>query len=177
MGLDMYLHAEEHLSKWSDEALHSALTSQLAGVFPVTAEHSPIVVQVNAAYWRKANQVHSWFVRNVQDGEDDCERYWVSREKLTELRDTCKRILDTITWGEPVKERGILGPYEMFPDFSMDEDLASELMEPVSGFFFGSTEYGYRYGQDMKYTVEQLTKILNAYPEDGRVSFYYQSSW
>ena len=32
--------------------------------------HSRIIEQVG--YWRKANQIHNWFVENVQDGEDDC---------------------------------------------------------------------------------------------------------
>ena len=35
-------------------------------------------------YWRKANQIHKWFVDNVQDGVDDCGEYKVTKEQLIE---------------------------------------------------------------------------------------------
>ena len=38
-------------------------------------------------YWRKANAVHNWFVDNVQDGNDGCKHYWVSKEDLQKLLD------------------------------------------------------------------------------------------
>ena len=36
----------------------------------------------DVGYWRKANQIHNWFVQNVQGGEDDCGIYEVSQAKL-----------------------------------------------------------------------------------------------
>ena len=32
-------------------------------------------------YWRKANQIHKWFVDNVQGGIDDCRPYPVSQSR------------------------------------------------------------------------------------------------
>jgi cysteine desulfurase len=51
-------------------------------------------VSIVAVYWRKANQIHAWFVQNVQEGVDECERHWVPREKLVELRDLCLDVLE-----------------------------------------------------------------------------------
>jgi len=51
-------------------------------------------VSLEAMYWRKANAIHGWFVENCQDGEDNCQEYWVSREKLINLKDLCQDILE-----------------------------------------------------------------------------------
>ncbi len=37
---------------------------------------------IEVGYWRKANQIHNWFVKNVQGGVDDCGYYGVTKEKL-----------------------------------------------------------------------------------------------
>lgn len=44
-------------------------------------------------YWRNANTIHGWFIRNVQGGSDNCKTHRVTREKLYELRDFCEEIL------------------------------------------------------------------------------------
>lgn len=102
----------------------------------------------DVAYWRKANQIHNWFVNNVQDGNDDCRRYYVDSEKLIELVAICKRVRD-------------------------DHSLAEELLPTQEGFFFGSTDYGDGYYQDIEDTIEQLKDI----DTDVYSSYYYESSW
>lgn len=49
-------------------------------------------VEYTAVYWRKCNAVHRWFVDNVQNGNDDCGTYEVSRHKLQELVDIINEI-------------------------------------------------------------------------------------
>ncbi len=44
--------------------------------------------------WRKANQIHWWFVENVQGGEDNRQEYFVSWENLKELLNECRRALE-----------------------------------------------------------------------------------
>lgn len=106
-------------------------------------------IDITVGYWRKANAIHNWFVKNVQDGEDNCEKYYVSREKMTELRDLCQKQIN-----------------------SPEEDI----LTPTSGFFFGSTEKDEWYFGELKYTVDLINSILtNSRFED--FSFYYQSSW
>ena len=107
-------------------------------------------VQVQVAYWRKANQIHKWFVDHVQDGNDDCEEYRVTRDQLQLLVDNCKLVL-------------------------MNKEEAKTLLPRQEGFFFGSYEYDEYYWYDIQDTIDQLEKILNEYPEEW--DFQYQSSW
>jgi hypothetical protein len=117
-------------------------------------------IEESVAYWRKANHIHKWFVDNVQDGEDDCGTYYVSKEKLKQLYEICLEILKN-----PKK--------------------APELMPTQEGFFFGSTDYDEYYMTDIKDTIEQLKPIFR---EDklGKIldddiddmsEYYYHSSW
>ncbi len=54
---------------------------------------SEIVEEV--MYWRKANHIHGWFVDNVQQGRDECQESYVETDQLKELRDLCKKVLET----------------------------------------------------------------------------------
>lgn len=104
-------------------------------------------------YWRKANQIHDWFVQNVQDGEDNCRPYYVNRDKLKELLDICEQVLDART-----------------------EETSKELLPVASGFFFGSSEYDEYYYEAIEETAEGLTKLLLNPAFEG-MDFYYQASW
>jgi hypothetical protein len=165
MGLDMYLSARKHINKidWnkldrdSDTKYSEATTPQWndvvksAGVDTLVDKESiyGVDVSINVAYWRKANQIHKWFVDNVQDGEDNCGEYYVSREKLKELLTTCRQAL-----------------------FKKDP---SELM-PSAGFFFGSYDIDQYYWQDIKDTIKQIAPLIEN-DEYKDLSYYYQSSW
>jgi len=46
-------------------------------------------------YWRKANQIHNWFVEHCGDGVDECQRIPVKREDLETLLDTCRQVLNS----------------------------------------------------------------------------------
>ena len=157
MGLDMYLTAKKYL--WSDA--DKEVSEQISDLIGVKSDYerrfngSSLVVkgvEVDAMYWRKANAIHDWFVRNVQDGEDDCREYWVGHEKLAQLIEQCKKALE-----------------------SHDPEIACEILPPASGFFFGSTEIDEYYWQDLQETVEGLERALTLPERD--YSFFYQSSW
>ncbi len=156
MGLDMYLYAEKYVSAWghgisSDEetqAYHAVL--EAAGIADLSIDESPSgYVRVCCAYWRKANQIHDWFVKYVQGGEDECKPHYVTREQLVALRDLCKDAL-------LVRDGTQLPPKE--------------------GFFFGSTAVDEWYWRDVKDTVEQLDAVLEK-TKDEPISFVYRSSW
>ena len=156
MGLDQYLYAEKYVSGHEfTDAKEKLLFSNLTQLTGLTAtEQSPhINVYVCVAYWRKANQIHKWFVDNVQDGRDDCKEYWVSRESLAELRDLCA------------------GLYER-----QDKEEAERVLSPQAGFFFGGTDVDEYYWYDIKGTVEQLTNILDD-PSMKDCEFHYRASW
>ena len=98
MGLDMYLHAKKYVEKvdWqklqadNDLSMNSPevindLFNQIvttAGLEDVATDIYGAEVSVTCAYWRKSNQIHKWFVDNVQGGNDNCGEYYVSHEKL-----------------------------------------------------------------------------------------------
>ena len=110
---------------------------------------SGLTIGFPVAYWRKSNQIHNWFVTFIQDGNDDCGKYIVHRDRLEELRDICKEVLE-------------------------DNSKAEELLPNSEGFFFGSQEYDEYYFGDLQNTVEMLNRALEL-PET--YDLYYQSSW
>lgn len=76
MGLDQYLYATNYLSggKWQSEDKQSAYAkiAEALGADKFIYEDLPsISLNVKVGYWRKANQIHQWFVDNVQAGEDN----------------------------------------------------------------------------------------------------------
>jgi hypothetical protein len=154
MGLDMYLTAERYMSKYFD-AEDSAKIAAINEIFDIAGEedgdYGAQSVIFKVAYWRKANAIHQWFVENCQEGVDECQKAYVSREQLQTLLDLCKEIV-----ASPKK--------------------GSKLLPTANGFFFGSTEYDDYYMQDITYTVERLEKILKDSALE-KSDFYYQSSW
>lgn len=154
MGLDMYLSAKKYMSKYFDPADSEKIKS-INELFGVEGEedgdYGAQEVIFRVAYWRKANQIHQWFVDNCQDGTDDCREYWVGRDQLETLLNTCKTVLE-------------------FPE------RAEELLPTQSGFFFGGTDYDEFYQTDLQYTIDRFEKIL-ADPALIKSDFYYQSSW
>jgi hypothetical protein len=154
MGLDMYLEARKYVSSYSDISDYEAIKEIMelkTGDIPEATSGS---VSLGVMYWRKTNSVHEWFVNNVQDGKDDCGQYHVSRDKLVELMETCKKVVDN---------RG-------------DTAVAEELLPTASGFFFGDTDYEEYYYEGLLWTIEGLERILNN-PAYNDMDFQYSSSW
>lgn len=176
MGLDMYLFkypkvtingkriALENLDPDTLEIENPALFQQLEPFITYPYEFMPGVrgYHKKVGYWRKANAIHAWFVRNVQDGEDDCRPYSVSRKQLTELNDICKCLLHKLKVGSD----GEL----------VNAHLAKEMLPSQDGFFFGSTAYDQWYIQDLRTTCEQLEKVLAELNDDTHY-ICYKSSW
>lgn len=154
MGLDQYLNAKKYTSNadWlpaEERETFSALAT-LANVDEFMDDFLPsISMEVRVGYWRKQNAIHNWFVQNCQNGDDDCQEVYVSREQLEELREVCRKVL-------------------------ADNSLAGTLLPTAEGFFFGSTDYDEWYITGLKYTVDKIDKLLTM-NEDWH--FYYQSSW
>lgn len=134
------------------------------------------------AYWRKANAIHKWFVDNVQNGEDNCDYYLVSKEQIEELRDLCQEVLDKII----VKDDKIVNGQSLvngewqnnYEDGKVivNPEVAAALLPTEDGFFFGSTDYDEYYIQDLKYTIEQFDKILKEVDFENEYIVYI-SSW
>jgi hypothetical protein len=154
MGLDMYLEARKYVSSYSDISDYEAIKEIMELKTGDIPEASSGSVSIGVMYWRKVNSVHEWFVNNVQDGKDDCGQYHVDRDKLVELMETCKKVVDN---------RG-------------DTAVAEELLPTASGFFFGDTDYEEYYYEGLLWTIEGLERILNN-PAYDHMDFQYSSSW
>lgn len=150
MGLDMYLHAKRYLWSFSDESEDKTIANEVQKMAKIPEDFEVKEIVIKAGYWRKANQIHRWFVQNVQDGKDDCGHYYVDRQSLIDLRDLCKKVLE-------------------------NKDLAATELPTESGFFFGSKEYDDWYYQDLTETIEIVDKALTL--DQRQWDFEYHSSW
>lgn len=137
-------------------------------------------VEEEVAYWRKANQIHNWFVHNVQGGKDDCGTYWVSKEELEELVSNCKTILETVETNKPIPKD--TSNWSEWADLEiLDTDMIEDLLPSTAGFFFGNTDYNGDYLYGLMETIEQVEPYLEKDSDDryiyGDSDFYYSSSW
>lgn len=160
MGLDMYLDAEMYLSNYPGGSNYE-LVAPIETLLLLNGldARGLKAMTFRVGYWRKANAIHNWFVENVQNGEDNCQRSYVSTEDLERLRHECEVVLARHREGKEV-----------------DEELAEvKLLPPTKGFFFGSTEIDEGYYADLEDTIKIIDKALTM--DDTMFDFYYTSSW
>ena len=150
MGLDMYLNKRTYVQHWEHNRPEEQYSVEVTkGGKPTNINPKKVKYIIEeAGYWRKQNQIHRWFVENVQHGEDNCGEYYVDSEKLAKLLELCQKV-------------------------KADNSLAEELLPSTSGFFFGGTEYDEWYFNGIDNTIEILKEAL----EDVRGEYYYTSSW
>ena len=152
MGLDQYLTARKYVSSYfeQDKELKERLVTALGLTEAEYTTEFGFGIDIPKVYWRKANQIHAWFVENVQNGEDDCKDYDLATDQLIELRDLCRQVLD-------------------------NHDLAEELLPVSAGFFFGTYEYDEYYFGQLEHTATELTKIIDT---SGEFDYFsYRASW
>jgi hypothetical protein len=149
MGLDMYLDKRTYVKYWEHNGDDNYEVKVTKKNEPTNIDPKKVKYIIEeAGYWRKANQIHRWFVENVQDGVDNCGDYYVERNQLQELLDLCKIV-------------------------QADHSKAEELLPSASGFFFGGTDYDEWYYNDIENTISILEDAL----EDKNGEYYYTSSW
>jgi hypothetical protein len=155
----MYLVAEEYISRndysrLSDEFVVNDTFAKI--VSAIGAEDKiyqgsfsgGISLDIPMGYWRKANAIHNWFVRECGDNIDECQRIGVTEDKMRELLDLCILVKN-------------------------NPSLANKLLPTGSGFFFGSTEYDeWYFGQ-----IDETISILENALASGYSWFIYQASW
>ena len=135
------------------------------------------------AYWRKANQIHNWFVGNIQDGIDDCGSYEVTKADIIILLALCKTVKKNselvsrnIVNGYTYDNKGNRIPIIQAGKTIKDPGIAKKLLPTTTGFFFGSDEYNEYYMEDINYTIETLEKILIE-TDFEKEMLIYSSSW
>lgn len=177
MGLDMYVTIrhkdtqskldayEAWENKYSYEEYERLTDEQKEEYRNSEPEYDDDMYGKQLMYWRKANQIHNWFVQNCQGGVDDCERYVITVADLLKLKELCEKIL---TMTEMRKEMRYLSfgareKEEVDILYLTDEGIkfASEHLPTRDGFFFGLTEYDDCYVWDLENTVEQINAALD----------------
>ena len=102
------------------------------------------------AYWRKFNALHAWFVKNLQDGVDECQpSRRITRQDVEQIIYILKTVKKT-----PM--------------------AAKVLLPSTDGFFFGSTEYDRFFIQDVYESIEVFQRMLEIVDTQ---ELHYQSSW
>jgi hypothetical protein len=160
-------------------------TIRVKGVTPPPFGPRTPLVDVCVGYWRKANQIHGWFVDHVQGGEDRCQSTPVTRAQLEELRNECQYVLGStrlvpgqVVRGVALHMDGTYGVREepMLVDGQQlyDTRIAMDRLPTREGFFFGGTAYDEGYWRDLEDTIVIITRALSA-PED--TTFSYHASW
>lgn len=125
MGLDMYLFKRKKNNKISDN-------------------------DEELVYWRKANQIRSWIVRNTDYNDDwDCEPFDLSKQTLEALYADCELVLN-------------------------NHNKAQEIMPTSNGFFFGSDAYNEWYFENIKYTRDMIKHILETTDFEADTVYYYE---
>jgi len=160
MGLDMYLYLEHYESKHHD---YEHQENNVAGDFypkelrtlgDKHIKHNFLSKETKyqVGYWRKANAIHKWFV-DYSNREDDCRDILVDKKALKDLRDICVKVKN-------------------------DHSLAPMLLPTEDGFFFGSTEYGDWYFQDIDYTIDMLNDVISFLDKNDHYwDCIYCASW
>ena len=147
----MYLEKRTDVRLWNfqkPEEQFEVVVKKGGVTYPkINAEKVTTIVE-ELGYWRKANQIHRWFVDNVQDGVDNCGEYFVPISSLEQLLELCLAV-------------------------KLDHSQAEELLPAASGFFFGNTDYDEWYYNDIDHTIVVLKEALS----DKDASYYYSSSW
>ena len=146
MGLDQYLNVKRYIN---------SSNSKVAGQLEVIAKNAFGGMRIDsivgeAMYWRKANQIHDWFVRNVGEEIDNCQEVYVDVDTLRELYNTISEVVK-------------------------DHDKAEELLPTTAGFFFGSRDYDDYYFSELETTKTNLEHLFLCH-EDA-FEYSYQASW
>lgn len=185
MGLDMYLRKHTYIGNEYRAADRRATVTvpddaDVRSKATIQTERISSVAE-RVAYWRKANAIHLWMVKNVQKGGDNCLEHRVSAEKLTELMEACREVIRD---SELVKARVCVSitsykngkPRKVMADGRKikDPSTAMRLLPTGEGFFFGGTDYGDCYLEDIAYTAQVIEALLK---EDPSGNYCYQSSW
>lgn len=185
MGLDMRLSKKTYVKNWEhmkpEEKVQVKLSGNEKKIKGINIDKITNIEE-EVMYWRKANQIHNWFINNCADGDGNRTEMYVSQDQIKELYDTCQKVLagsklvkGKIKNGSHIENGKWVDNLED-GEYIEDSSLAEELLPTTSGFFFGSTDYDEYYIEDLKRTVEVLKPIVENM-EDDYGDYYYSASW
>ena len=183
MGLDMYLNKRTYVQYWAHKGDDNYKITLTKANKPTNINIDKIKYIVEeVAYWRKANQIHNWFIQNCADGNSEKTSMYVSKKNLEELLATVNTVLNESKLTKGKVRNGQKATKDGWVDILEDGEyiknnkLAKQLLPTQSGFFFGGTDYDKYYINDLKHTKmvldEELQRHFEEFPE-----YEYSASW
>ena len=185
-------YAEKELAKTNGWKFNSSLTDwgisetmtkeKIKPLQNVYSKQSTIFETV--AELEKANQIHAWFVNNIQNGVDNNSYYFVTEDDFLELKEICEEVLELNPYNldkdsyllyysaNGLIEKGIITKEQ----YAKLETELNKILPTKEGFFFGPIDYALSYFLNVKNTLEMLTKILDNADFESEV-YLYHSSW
>lgn len=101
----------------------------------------------NAAYFRKVNSIYGYFSDRLED-----EMCVVTKSDIVDIMNKATQVLS-----------------------EHDEETSKGLLPTRGGFFFGNTDYGDWYYQDMINILNKFGKLLKDWTDDDDIVFVYMS--
>lgn len=180
MGLDMNLYRERYFGYGSGEKAKQI--KEIVGEKIDKDFCESVFVKSSVAYWRKANQIHRYFVDVIGDGIDNCEPIYVSKEELEKLLKICKEIMAKVKLvpGQVVESYTYNDKGEKVCNYVEGKvidkpEICEKLLPTRAGFFFGDTDYDEWYLQDIEDTIKQLEDVFAT--DEGDCDYSYRASW
>jgi hypothetical protein len=145
MGLDMYLTKKAYIgAKFAHRKMKTVISIDQGGEkIQINPNRVQYIIE-EVGYWRKANHIHNWFVKNVQEGKDDCGEYYVTVEQLKKLLSVCKKIKKNC----PLIDGAVTNGQKLINDVWVpiveegkemtNSDYAAKLLPVKSGFFLAA---------------------------------------
>lgn len=178
LGLDQWLYKKNYVKNWDhdkEKAIINLAGEKTVGIKPERIAY----ITEEIFYWRKANQIHAFF---MADQEDHCQDIHVTPLKLQDLHALCTQIINEC----PLVD-GVVGNGKSFKDgewvqntelgkILSNQELAHKLLPTQEGFFFGNTEYNQYYMEDIVATKEMLDELFKQ-PKWNHADYTYSPSW
>lgn len=185
MGLDQRLFKKTYIKNWDymkPEDRHEVTVTKNGSIVDHIKPERVAYVIEEVATWRKANQIQKWIEDNVysDNGDHNGEEIWVSRDTLAELLQTINTVLKAskLIKGKIANGQTLVnGEWQdnlEDGEYIEDSSVAQKLLPTGEGFFFGSTNYDQWYYQDLEYTRDILTELLDEAPNGD---LYYEADW
>lgn len=109
MGLDMNIYKRTHIGGYSGKKGDIIFVDENGEEHKVEQGRYGATIEKDVAYWRKANQIHNWFVENKGGGVDECQDIYCEIDDLKNLLELCKEVKNKAKLGRGLVAGGSIG--------------------------------------------------------------------
>ncbi len=174
MGLDMWLTEKTYVKNEDSSKAKDRFEIEIkkGGKDVGSIQTSRIIyIEEELLYLRNAHHIHGWFVKNVQDGIDNCESWSVSKEHLLRLLHVCTEVNNLLSKSKLITS--LQGPGEPVTMYTVDNEI--QIMEKWGStypFSFFNKELYSNYLDQLKVTIKCIREL-----KDKKGDYYYRATW